>query len=324
MRQTANVCVEDRLALVELMAIYSWALDLGDVDAYMETWASDPVLTQGTTSPAITYAGADEIRAFASRLTASREFQGRQHFVSNLVLSGYRGDLCHMRSYLLVTEPVADGTAWLPRLCGRYEDICVFERGAWLFRSRRYDPWSDSRDGTLAQNPASRTSAPDRSCAQMGTRLSTEDRLAVVDLYSRLAWALDTGDLEGCTATFAQEGARLVDRLEGAARQAEGMSDIRAALAARSAELGEVGVQHRVNQFAYRVDATEPGDRLHVRAYVMITKRAPSGEWIAASTGYFDDIVVRRAGRWLFELHQRLPWVDDTGLPPSLSAWTRL
>ncbi len=51
---------------------------------------------------------------------------------------------------------------------------------------------------------------------------STEDRLAIYELYARYSWALDTGDTEGYVALFTPDAEATEETREGGARSSQG------------------------------------------------------------------------------------------------------
>src|SRR5437016_14685290 len=96
--------------------------------------------------------------------------------------------------------------------------------------------------------------------------LSTQDRLDILDLYARQAWALDTGDVEAYVASFAD------DALLDLAQQHRGHQAIRRfAEDFRAKDVGVPGSQHHIDQVVMDGDA----DRCSVRAYVIRTYRMP-------------------------------------------------
>src|ERR1043166_6143479 len=96
--------------------------------------------------------------------------------------------------------------------------------------------------------------------------LTTQDRLDILDLYARQAWALDTGDVDGYVATFVENA--VLDL----ARQHQGQQAIRRfAEEFRAKDIGLPGSQHHVDQMVLDGD----GDRCSVRAYVTRTFRMP-------------------------------------------------
>src|SRR5579862_6730690 len=123
--------------------------------------------------------------------------------------------------------------------------------------------------------------------------LSTADRLDILDLYARQAWALDTGDVDGYVATFAE------DALLDLAKQHQGHAAIR-----RFAEdfvardVGLPGSQHHIDQVVIDGD----GDRCSVRAYVTRTYRMAGrgrNNTLIIWQGYYTYALVKRESRWV-------------------------
>src|SRR3984893_11244433 len=96
--------------------------------------------------------------------------------------------------------------------------------------------------------------------------LSPEDRLAVIELYARNAWAFDTGDVDAFVATFTPDG--VLDL----AKRHEGEAAIRAfGVLARDQDPWLPRSQQLVSQII--IDGH--GERASVRAYVTRTHRLP-------------------------------------------------
>jgi hypothetical protein len=77
---------EDRLAIYELYARYSWALDTGDTDGYVAMFTDDGEATEETRDGAIEVRrGRDEIRKLVLKFHDRRDFPGHQHQMAQLV-----------------------------------------------------------------------------------------------------------------------------------------------------------------------------------------------------------------------------------------------
>jgi uncharacterized protein (TIGR02246 family) len=128
--------------------------------------------------------------------------------------------------------------------------------------------------------------------------LTTEDRLDILDLYARQAWALDTGDIDAYVNVFAVDGV-----LDLASRH-QGHAEIRKfAEAFRASDVGLPGAQHHVDQLV--LDGDE--GRCSVHAYVTRTFRMPGrgrNNTFTIWQGYYTDTLVKQAGRWL--IHEQI------------------
>jgi hypothetical protein len=135
--------VEDQLSIHDLYARYSWALDTGDTDAYVRLFTADAVVHETTPQGPRQIEGHDRIRDFVLRFHRNPEFPGRQHRVSQLVISPDpegRADHWHVRTYTLTTE-TRDGYEPTVFWCGWGADIVAKVAGEWLIRSREIRPW---------------------------------------------------------------------------------------------------------------------------------------------------------------------------------------
>ena len=56
---------------------------------------------------------------------------------------------------------------------------------------------------------------------------STEDRLAIFELYARYSWALDTGDTDGYVALFTEDCEATEEASDGTLEVLKGKADIR-------------------------------------------------------------------------------------------------
>lgn len=135
--------------------------------------------------------------------------------------------------------------------------------------------------------------------------LTTEDRLDVLDLYARQAWALDTGDVDAYVATFAP------DAVLDLAKQHRGHAAIRSfAEDFRARDVGLPGSQHHVDQVVIEGD----GERCSVRAYVTRTYRMPGrgrNNTLIIWQGYYTDSLARRDGRWLIQQQVGRAWEGE-------------
>ncbi len=135
--------VEDQLLIHDLYARYSWALDCGDTEAYVHLFATDAVVYETAPQGTRRIEGHDQIREFVLRFHRNPEFPGRQHRISQIVISPDpegRADHWQVRSYVLTTE-TKDGYAPSVFWCGYGEDIVGKVDGEWLIRSREIKPW---------------------------------------------------------------------------------------------------------------------------------------------------------------------------------------
>jgi len=143
---------EDALLIHDLYARYSWALDTGDTDAYVQLYSADAVIHEQRPDGDRQVRGHGEIREFVRRFHDNPEFPGRQHRTSQLVIlpdAEGRDDRWLVRAYVLTTEFKADrapSVYW----CGHTADVVVKVAGEWYIESRDIRPWAGDVLGRFA------------------------------------------------------------------------------------------------------------------------------------------------------------------------------
>lgn len=130
---------EDRLAINDLLARYAWALDTGDVDAFVACFTATAVVVEEVFEEPDRWEGADGIRRLAEHFRNVPNFPGRQHHVSQLLVEG-DGQRCAARSFVLVSECRGE-PPYVIRFAGYYEDQLLKSNGRWLFERRMIRLW---------------------------------------------------------------------------------------------------------------------------------------------------------------------------------------
>lgn len=122
----------DKIEIQELSARYANALDSGDIDAWLDTWADDGTWEGGLGK----YEGKSSLAKLIMDLGA--RIKGKRHVMCNFVITE-DGDIARQQSYLLVFERETS-----PALVasGVYHDILQKVNGHWKFSSRsvKLDP----------------------------------------------------------------------------------------------------------------------------------------------------------------------------------------
>lgn len=148
----------DRLEIHELTAHYAWSLDTGDEDAFVECFASDGELVWDVFETQGRWQGAAALRAFIGYFRQRPESAGRQHHVSNLIVTpGAVGATA--KSYVAVTMRREPGPHAL-HVMGYYEDELRRERGRWRFARRVILDWSGPVLSRLAGQDGRRSVRP--------------------------------------------------------------------------------------------------------------------------------------------------------------------
>jgi hypothetical protein len=136
--------IEDRTAIYELYARYSWALDTGDTEGYLELFTEDGEATEETSSGELEVRkGREEIRKLILKFHERPDFPGHQHQMAQFVFepdpSG-RPDHWEVRSYAWATinhPPEPPHLHW----CGHIRDTVAKVDGRWLIRSKDIMGW---------------------------------------------------------------------------------------------------------------------------------------------------------------------------------------
>lgn len=123
-----------------------------------------------------------------------------------------------------------------------------------------------------------------------------QDRLAIEDLLSRYAVAMDSGDYETYAALFAED-AELIFANTHLTGRAAILETMRPALERSNGGADGAG---RLRHLLSGVSITIDGDTATARAN-WATVSARSGAPAIGAMGYYDDTLVRRDGRWMFQ-----------------------
>jgi len=142
------LATEDRFAIQDLIASYSWALDTGDVEALVSCFHDDAIMTEEVFDEPDIWEGHDGIRGIAEHYRNAPGFPGRQHHVTQTQFTSNKDGVISMRSFAFVTE-CHDEPPYLLRFTGWYDDIVSQDaQGKWLFKKRTVRLW----DGEVLQN----------------------------------------------------------------------------------------------------------------------------------------------------------------------------
>ena len=142
------ISVEDRLALQDLIAAYSWALDTGDTEGLVACFTADARMVEEVFEDPDIWEGHDGIRGLARHYFNAPGFPGRQHHVTQVQYFPQEDGTVQTRGFAFVTE-CAGEPPYLLRFAGWYEDHAVKSAdGQWRFRTRTVRLW----DGEVLKN----------------------------------------------------------------------------------------------------------------------------------------------------------------------------
>jgi len=135
----AVLSAEDRFAIEDLLGRYFWAVDTGDVEGVVATFAEDALVRYEGGSA---YEGIESIRRFAERAIGNHTARGRMHFNRPLFIER-RGDAVMMRSYLIAPQWTTQDDAKVLATVRYTEDTFIKSSGGWRIKERAIFLWND-------------------------------------------------------------------------------------------------------------------------------------------------------------------------------------
>ncbi len=144
--------------------------------------------------------------------------------------------------------------------------------------------------------------------------LTADDRHELGELLAAYAWCLDTGDVEGFAELFSPDA--VMD--QAAEGHFVGQEDMRRFVRELSAQPHFRGHQH----YSANVRIAGNAERCSVRSYGFGLHRFGNGACALIYLGHYEDVCVKRDGRWLFERRAFRRWEGDVlqNLPPAVSS----
>ena len=136
---------QDRTEIYELYARYSWALDTGDTEGYLDLFTDDAEATEETSTGELEVRkGRSEIRKLILKFHERPDFPGHQHQMAQFVFEADpegRADHWVVRSYAWATinhPPAKPHLHW----CGHIRDVVRKDGGEWKIRSKDIMGWA--------------------------------------------------------------------------------------------------------------------------------------------------------------------------------------
>jgi hypothetical protein len=134
---------------------------------------------------------------------------------------------------------------------------------------------------------------------------SADDRFLISDLWAKYSWTLDTGDVEGFVECFAEDA--VFDELI----VATGRTEIRSLVTKFFYENPLfAGRQHLIGQHQFFADSEGRPDHWRVRSFAHVFVLRDVGASLFW-TGYYDDVVAKIGGEWLFLYRKASRWLGD-------------
>ena len=133
-------CIDDRLAIHEMIAQYAYSYDSRDADGFAEVFAEDGVFEiffPGNTSPAVRLQSRKEIYEWAAQRL--RERRGRftsRHYQSGVRFESLTAQEARLRVMVLVTRQEAIDTAPYVHMTGMYHDVWRKRSDGWRLAHR--------------------------------------------------------------------------------------------------------------------------------------------------------------------------------------------
>lgn len=140
---------------------------------------------------------------------------------------------------------------------------------------------------------------------------ATEDRVAIMDLYARYSWALDTGDTDGYVALFTEDAEAIEETRDGTIDSRQGRDEIRKLVLKFHEREDFPGHQHQMAQFVYEPDPERRTDHWVVRCYAWATINHPPEPPHLHWCGHIRDVVAKVDGNWLIRSKQIMGWAGE-------------
>lgn len=133
--------VSDRLAIEDLFSDYVWALDSGDVPAFLALFTDDGVFgdTAGNR-----YKGHKQIERYVTDLVTSSRFKGRMHHITAKRFTARPDGRIGVTSYWLVTKWARATGDKSVEVSGHADDAFEKVNSRWRFCQRIVHYWNDT------------------------------------------------------------------------------------------------------------------------------------------------------------------------------------
>ncbi len=148
----------DRLEIHELVARYAWSLDTGDEEGFVACFCRDGELVWDVFETEGHWRGSAALQRFIAWFRQRPESAGRQHHVSNLIVSPAANGAVG-RSYVAVALRTETGPHLL-HVMGYYEDEYRREHGRWRIARRVIRDWCGPVLSRIAGQDGARSMRP--------------------------------------------------------------------------------------------------------------------------------------------------------------------
>lgn len=131
---------EDRFAILEIIAQYSYTYDARDADGFASLFTDVAVwelYLSDQETPEIRLESREEIREWAANRLKGREGKiNSRHHQSSTVFSNCSSDYAETRTMILVTHHDLGDPHPIPTISGEYRDIWQKTKDGWKFAKR--------------------------------------------------------------------------------------------------------------------------------------------------------------------------------------------
>jgi uncharacterized protein (TIGR02246 family) len=136
--------VEDKLAIQEVLARYSYAYDSKDAEAFAQLFVEDgifEVIVQGAPSPTVRLSSRAAIREWAAQRHQLNAASQARHYQLNVLIDELTAETASARTMLLLTRQGTPDAAPTLHLTGVYYDKWRKTREGWrlVLRTARVD-----------------------------------------------------------------------------------------------------------------------------------------------------------------------------------------
>ena len=138
---------------------------------------------------------------------------------------------------------------------------------------------------------------------------STEDRLAIYELYARYSWALDTGDTDGYVALFTEDAEATEETSAGELEVRKGREQIRKLVLKFHERPDFPGHQHQMAQFTFEPEGRP--DHWIVRSYAWATINRPPEPPHLHWCGHIRDVIAKVDGEWKIAAKDIMGWAGQ-------------
>ncbi len=144
--------VQDKLAIQEMIARYSYAYDSKDAEAFAQLFVEDgifEVIVPGESSPTVRLSSRGAIREWAAQRHQLNAASQARHYQLDVLFDELTAEMATVRTMLLLTRQGAPDASPLLHLTGVYHDKWRRTRDGWrlVHRAARID-----RDPDLAKH----------------------------------------------------------------------------------------------------------------------------------------------------------------------------